>query len=236
MDYETYYNIFWCDIHTIFCIVDFTCKNHQLQELQDELKRLKIDKKLVIYHIIEGSVHEPEVYLKAVNEVCKVATSMQSEQDEYMQPIAIFKGNIRFIDCNIPKLIRVATALNIYDNVWDVFHFSCEDAIINKELLKGDIFRGESSGDCGLLLSPKTFHKLASLTKEHITLKSFINSECNQQLLLAHPLCYQCECKVDDVLVKSDLSLAIWHTIGKFAPKVFQRYLYNHTKLIHHIN
>jgi hypothetical protein len=234
MDYERYYNIFWCDIHTIFCIVDVTCENHQLQELQDEFKRMMIDKKLVVHHVIEGSVDEPEVYLKAVKEVCNVATSMQPKH-EFMQPIAIFKGNIRFIEHNITKLIRVATALNIYNNFWDVFNLSCEDAILTKELLKGDIFQGESSGDFALLLSPKTFHKLASSTNKYTTLKGFMNSECKQQLLLAHPLCFQCNSKYDNVLVKADISLAIWYTIGKYAPKSFQKYLNNHIKITDNI-
>jgi hypothetical protein len=226
--------MFWCNIHTIFCIIDFTCENNQLQELQEEFKRLKIDDKLVIYHVTEGSIYEPEVYLKAVREVCKVASCMQPD-NTYMQPIAIFKGNIRFIDYKIPKLIRVATALNIYDNFWDVFNFSCEDAIFNKEVLKGDVFKGESSGDFALLLSPKTFRKLASSKEKHITLKSFMNSKCKHQLLLAHPLCFQYGCRVDNVLVKADLSLAIWYTIGKYAPNIFQRFLYNHIKVTDNI-
>jgi hypothetical protein len=233
MDFDRYYNLFWRNIHTIFCIVDNTCDNNQQEELQDEFIKLKIDKKLVFYHVTEGSLHEPEVYFEAVKVVCKVASKMQPEH-EYMLPIAILKGHVRFIYHNISKLLSVALALNIHDDFWDVFNLSCEDAIFNKEVLKGDIFKGDSSGDFALLLSPKTFHKLASSRKKHITLKSFMNSECKQQLLLAHPLCFQYECKFDDVLAKADISLAIWYTIGKYTPKFFQRYLYDDVKLNTH--
>jgi hypothetical protein len=211
-----------------------------LISIQDEFKRLHIDKQLVVYHIIEGSLHEPEVYFKAVKEVCKVALSMQPEHD-FLLPIAIFKGNIRFIDDNIPKLIRVSTSLNIYDRFWDVFKLSCEDATFNKELLRGDIFRGNSSGDFALLLSPTTFHKLANTNTtsnqpEYTTLKSFMDKECKQQLLLAHPICFQSDyLNLDKLIVQADLSLTVWYAVGKYYPNFFQTYVYNHIKLSHNI-
>jgi hypothetical protein len=230
MDFDRYYNLFWRNIHTIFCIVDNTCDENQQRELQDEFTRLKVDKKLVIYHVTEGSLHEPEVYFKAMKVVCKVASEMQPEH-EYMLPIAIIKGHVQFIDHNIPKLLSVALALNIYDNFWDVFNLSCEDAVFTKEVLKGEVFTGESSGDVALLLSPNTFHKLAK-QNEHHTLKNFMYTQCKNQLLLAQTLCFQDElCNVNELLVKGATSLTVWHTLGNYSPTFVKRYFYQLIRL-----
>jgi hypothetical protein len=231
--------MFWCSIHTIFCIVDFACDNIKQKELQDEFKRMHIDKKLVLYYIIEGSLFDPEVYYKAVKEVCFVATRLQT-YNEFMQPIAIFKGHVRFIDQNITKTVRVATALTIYDSFWDVLNLACEDAVFSKELLKGDIFRGESNGDHALLLSPKTVHKLAikhTDQKDCTTFQEFMNTECKYQMLLAHPLCFHSDyLNLHKLLVQSDLSLTVWYAFGRFCPHFLKKYIYNHVKLSNNIN
>ena len=209
------------------------------KELQEEFRRMHIDKKLVMYHNIEGSVLNPEVYYKAVKEVCTVAYCMQKEYKS-MQPIAIFKGHIRFIDNNITKTIRVATALNVYDTIWDVLNLACEDAVFSKELLKGDIFRGESNGDHALLLSLKTVHKLAikhTDQKDFTTFQEFMSTECKYQMLLAHPLCFHSDyLNLHKLLVQSDLSLTVWYTFGRYCPHFFKRYIYNHVKLSNNIS
>ena len=238
MDYNKYVNLFCWEVHTIFCIVDYMPDNAQQEDLYNEFKRLKVDKKVIFYIITEGSIHCPKAYFKAVKEVCKVASSLQSSKDD-MQPIAIFKGNIRFMHCHIPKLVRVSTALNIYHRAWDIFNLSVEDAIYTKEVLKDDVFRGNSASDKALLISPKIFQQLARVDGEHKkfnTMKDYIDAECKHQLLLAHPLCYQSDLyNLTDILVKADISLTVWYIVGKYSPPYVQRYFYNRVKWTHGI-
>ena len=180
---------------------------------------------------------DSSTYYLAIQEICKATVGRWSTlHDNSRNPIAIFKGHIRFIDCNIPKLVRVSTALNIYNSFWDVCNLSCQDAIYKKELLKGDVFRGYSDGDFALLLSPTTVNKI-STQHQYTSLQTFMNKECKQQLLLAHPLCYQAEYyNFHQILTKADISLSVWQTLGKYMPyHLVQRYFYNYIKMSHDV-
>lgn len=238
MNYKRYVDLFWSCVDTVFCIVDYTQDNQkEIEELQDEFTRLGIDKQVVFHYITEGTVHDPLTYMLAVQEICKATIGRWSTSHDHSEyPIAIFKGNIRFIDYNIPKLVRVSTALNIHNAFWDICNLSCQDAIYSKELLKGDVFRGQSKSDHALLLSAKTIKKLTT-QHEYTTLQAFMDKECKQQLLSAHPLCYQYEYyNYHEVVTKAELSLSVWQMFGKYIPYLFmQRYFYNHVKVTHNI-
>jgi hypothetical protein len=229
MEYQKYVDMFWCDVGAIFCIVDFDPSDCTFQadykKLQGEFQRLGLDDKVIFHHVMEGSIFDQSVYLRAVQDVCKIAPSVCLDDK---QPISIFKGHVRFIDHNMRMLIRVSTALNIHRHFWDIFSLSCDEVIYNKDVLKGDVYFGSTKGDNALLLAPQVIKQLATLNKKETSLQVFIDKKCKRQLVLAHPLCYQWKHQVlDTVLFKADIALTVWRTMGKFIPlSIIQKYIY----------
>jgi hypothetical protein len=193
------------------------------------MQRVGFDKKVIFHSVSNGSIDNDEVYFSAVRHVCEVTASMQKYTCP--EPIMILKGNVRFFDFNMPLLVRVATALNIYANNYDIFNVSCEDAIFCKQLLGRDVFRGKANGDHALILSPKTIQDLAyntTITQAYKTLHAYMQKVCTNQLLLANPVCYQ-ENKDNacTLLIKAELSAHIWFMFGKYWPsRYFQEYTY----------
>lgn len=214
---EKYVDLFWVQVHTVFCIVDYDPYNpllrHEVEELQKEFEKLCLDKNIVFHYIANGESH-----FEAMCGVCKVAVALQDDCVE--QPIIVFRGNIKFIDDNLSKLIRVSTAMNIYHKKWDLFNLSCEEAVYKRELLKNDIYAGVAKADTAVIISPNIVKKLASTNvNEYKRFQEFVDAHCKKQLLLAHPLCYQHDKQnMLEVLTHADMSLGIWHVIGRYLP------------------
>jgi hypothetical protein len=190
MDFQRYADLFWVNIHAIFCILDDNTPQEEIDEMLYQLTRFGVDDKVILCYVTDGTIHSPNKYFQVVHSVCKVFFDEEIPQDLH-QPIVVFKGCVRFVPYNLPKLLRVATAMNIYNNIWDIFSLACEESTFSREILRNDVYEGSPCGEKALLLSPKTIRDLACLKPRYyksMTMSQYMSSK--KQFFLSQPICY----------------------------------------------